>query len=48
MGLAFQERARAGFLALARDWPDRVRVVDGAGDAAQVAEAVAALVLALV
>ncbi|EIE50392.1 thymidylate kinase [Salipiger aestuarii] len=29
-GLPLQERMRAGFLALARDYPDRMRVIDGA------------------
>ena len=31
MGLAFQSRLRDGFLALAREFPERCRVVDGAG-----------------
>mgnify|MGYP000016761435 CR=1 FL=1 len=31
-GLAFQERVRAGYARLARRDPDRVRMVDGAGD----------------
>ena len=44
MGLAFQVAARAGFLALARDWPGRIRVVDGD----RPPEAIAADVLALV
>ncbi|PRX35424.1 dTMP kinase [Meinhardsimonia xiamenensis] len=30
MGLAFQRRLREGFLALAREWPERIVVVDGA------------------
>lgn len=29
MGLAMQEAMRAGFLALARDFPERVRIIDG-------------------
>jgi len=29
MGLAMQRAMRAGFLALARDFPDRVRIIDG-------------------
>lgn len=29
MGLGFQERLRAGFLALADQFPDRIRVIDG-------------------
>ena len=43
MGLAFQSRLREGFLALAREFPERVRVIDGSGApeavAARVAEA---------
>lgn len=30
LGLAFQEKLRAGFLALAQDFPDRCHVIDGA------------------
>lgn len=41
LGLAFQEKLRAGFLALAKDFPDRCHVIDGARDidviAAQIA-----------
>jgi dTMP kinase len=44
MGLAFQERARAGFLALARAHP-RVRVIDADSDADTVASRVWATVL---
>ncbi|WGH78397.1 dTMP kinase [Jannaschia ovalis] len=40
-GLGFQEKLRAGFLALARDFPERVRVVDGMADAEIVAARVA-------
>lgn len=36
-GVAFQRDLRAGFLALAAAAPDRIRVVDGTGDAAAVA-----------
>lgn len=43
MGEQFQSRLRDGFLALARRFPDRCRVIDGAADP----EAVAARVLAL-
>lgn len=46
MGLAFQERGRDGFLALARDFPGRVAVIDGNRDADAVAADVAAAVLA--
>lgn len=46
MGLPFQERLRTGFLALARRWPDRVRVVDGTRAPQEVADTVAGLVLA--
>lgn len=42
MGLGFQRRLREGFLALAREFPTRCRVVDGSGPA----EAVAARCLA--
>ena len=42
MGLAFQARLREGFLALAREFPARCRVIDGAGPP----EAVAGRVLA--
>lgn len=42
LGLDFQKRLRAGFLALAREFPDRIRVIDGTG----AEDAVAARVLA--
>ena len=42
LGLEFQQRLRAGFLALAREYPDRIRVIDGEGPE----DAVAARVLA--
>jgi dTMP kinase len=42
LGLAFQQRLRAGFLALAAEFPSRVRVIDGA----RAPEAVAAEVRA--
>ena len=42
MGAAFQARLREGFLALAREVPDRCRVIDGSG----APQAVAARVLA--
>ena len=42
MGLPFQARLREGFLALAREFPGRCRVIDGSGEE----EAVAARVLA--
>lgn len=32
LGLGFQERLRAGFLALAQDYPDRCHLIDGARD----------------
>ncbi len=44
MGLAFQEKARAGFLALAARHPARFRVIDGAAEAAAVADAVLAVI----
>lgn len=42
LGLEFQQRLRAGFLELAREYPDRIRVIDGEGPE----DAVAARVLA--
>lgn len=42
LGLEFQRRLRAGFLALAQECPARIRVIDGSGTA----EAVAARVMA--
>ena len=44
LGLDFQRRLRAGFLALAAEFPGRCRVVPAAGDPAEVAARVAALV----
>lgn len=32
LGLGFQEKLRAGFLALAQDYPDRCHLIDGARD----------------
>jgi dTMP kinase len=45
-GLEFQERVRAGFLALAKEFPARIGVVDGDRAEEQVAEDVAQLVAA--
>ncbi|MET4127160.1 dTMP kinase [Roseovarius sp. MBR-6] len=45
-GLGLQERLRAGFLALAREAPGRVQVIDGAGEAQSVAAEVARVVAA--
>lgn len=42
-GIAFQERLRAGFLALADDFPDRCRVIDGNRPAEAVARDIAEL-----
>lgn len=42
LGLEFQKRLRAGFLALAQEFPDRIRVIDGSGDPDQVAARVLA------
>lgn len=42
LGTDFQQRLRAGFRALASDAPGRVRLIDGAGSAADVAARVAA------
>ena len=39
-GLALQQRMRTGFLALAAEFPGRIRVIDGNGDADAVAAAV--------
>ncbi len=44
MGLAFQARLRDGFLALAREFPARCRVIDGAGAPEAVAARVAGAV----
>ena len=44
MGSAFQERLRAGYLALAREAPERCRVIDGMRPEAEVAEDIATLV----
>ncbi|PWJ20488.1 dTMP kinase [Jannaschia seohaensis] len=43
LGLDFQHTVRAGYAALARDYPDRIRVVDGDADADTVAARVRAL-----
>jgi dTMP kinase len=43
-GLPFQQKLRAGFLALAGDFPDRIRIVDGMAGADEVARRVEALV----
>ena len=44
MGLDFQEKLRAGFVELARQYPDRCRIVDGARDTSVIAEEIAAIV----
>ncbi len=44
-GTGFQERLRAGFLALAREFPARCRVIDASGSAEAVADRVAAVAL---
>lgn len=46
MGLGFLEKARAGFLALAAASPQRFRIIDGAGAAEDVAQAVSTAALA--
>jgi len=43
LGAGFQTRLRAGFLALAGEWPDRVRVIDGNRPAAVIADQIEAL-----
>ncbi|MBP0484179.1 dTMP kinase [Sagittula sp. M10.9X] len=45
-GLALQQQMRADFLALAREFPDRIRVIDGNRDPAEVASEIHALVTA--
>jgi dTMP kinase len=45
LGLAFQERLRAGFLALAAEFPERCRIVPAHGSAEAVAARVAAEVM---
>ena len=47
-GLAFHERLRAGFLAIARAEPDRCRIIDAASDEAVVGASVWAEVKALI
>lgn len=42
LGLGFQKRLRAGFLDLAREFPDRIRVIDGSGTQDEVAARVLA------
>ncbi|WP_134678881.1 dTMP kinase [Paracoccus ravus] len=42
LGLAFQQDLRAGFLALAREFPQRIRVIDGGGTQDDVAARVLA------
>ena len=42
LGLGFQEKLAAGFRALAREYPDRVRLIDGTGTPGHVAERVRA------
>jgi dTMP kinase len=44
-GLAFQQRVAAGFAALARRWPERVRLIDGFRDVELVAADVEAAAL---
>ena len=43
-GSGLQARMRAGFLALAKEFPDRIAVIDGAQPVEDVAEAVQAVV----
>lgn len=42
LGLEFQKRLRAGFLALAQEFPDRIRLIDGSGSQDEVAARVLA------
>jgi len=46
LGLGFQESLRAGFLALVREYPDRVQIIDGARAPDDIAQDVAARVAA--
>ncbi|WP_296644453.1 dTMP kinase [Roseinatronobacter sp.] len=46
LGLGFQESLRAGFLALAREYPDRVQIIDGARAPDDIAQDVAGRVAA--
>lgn len=46
MGSDFQHRLRAGFRALAAEFPDRCRLIDAGRDETEVAEEIAALALA--
>jgi len=46
LGLDFQEALRAGFLALAREYPDRVQIIDGARAPEVIAQDMAARVVA--
>jgi dTMP kinase len=46
LGLGFQEALRAGFLALAREYPGRVHVINGARAPEVIAQDVAARVAA--
>lgn len=43
LGLAFQQALRAGFLALAREYPDRCRVIDGNREATAISADILAL-----
>lgn len=46
LGLGFQEALRAGFLALAQEYPDRVQIIDGARPPEAIAQDVATRVAA--
>ncbi|SUZ31625.1 Thymidylate kinase [Roseibaca ekhonensis] len=46
LGLGFQEALRAGFLALAQEYPDRVQIIDGARPPDAIAQDVATRVAA--
>ena len=47
-GLQLQQTMRQGFLTLAEEYSDRFRVIDGHGDADQIAEEIYAQIIGLI
>ena len=47
-GLQLQQTMREGFLTLAKEYSDRIRIIDGHGDADQVAEEIYAQIIGLI
>ena len=47
-GLQLQQTMREGFLTLAKEYSDRFRVIDGHGDADQIAEKIYAQIIGLI